>query len=168
MSEKNLQNLLSETIRAVLEMSFFTEILEVAMPERWGGRPCMAASIEFSGAASGSFMLVADTLAAHALADEFMGVSGDGRDAGISGANEDKSKREVADEEVFEELTNILCGALLSRFQPDRCCDLSQPILCPGAMAADWRESPGGANICSGVLLESGFVTGYWKLDGMR
>jgi Chemotaxis phosphatase CheX len=138
------------------------------MPGTWSSRPCMAASIEFSGAASGSFMLVADTSAAHALADEFMGFSDDGRDAETSGENADEARRETVDEEVFEELTNILCGALLSRFQPDRCCDLSQPILCSEALAADWRESPGGTDICSGVLLESGFVTGYWKLDGMR
>jgi hypothetical protein len=168
MSERNLQNLLSETMRDVLEMSFFTEILEVAMPETWDGRPCMAVSIEFSGVASGSFMLVADKPEAHALADEFMGISADGRDAEISSANAGKNRREVADEEVFEELTNILCGSLLSRFQPDRCCDLSQPVLCSGAEAANWRESAGGTDICSGVLLESGFVTGYWKLDGMR
>jgi hypothetical protein len=160
MTERDLQTLLAETMRDVLEMSFFANILEEMIPEpEVASLPSMAARVEFSGAASGSFLLVAAPLAVRTLALEFMGDSDEDRDA-------EEAQFVAADEEVFKELTNILCGSVLSRFQVDRCCNLSQPVVCSGEMMGDWMVD--GTNICAGVLLEEGLVASYWKLDGPR
>jgi hypothetical protein len=163
MPDRDLQVLLAETMRDVLEMSFFANILEETMPEPWTTPlPSMAARVEFSGAASGSFLLVAAPLAVRTLALEFMGDSAEGRDVEGVGVDIERMQGVVADEEVFKELTNILCGSVLSRFQADRCCNLSQPVVCSGERMA------GGTNICAGVLLEEGLVASYWTLDGPR
>jgi hypothetical protein len=160
MPERDLQTLLAETMRDVLEMSFFANILEEMIPEpEVASLPSMAARVEFSGAASGSFLLVAAPLAVRTLALEFMGDSDEDRDA-------EEAQFVAADEEVFKELTNILCGSVLSRFQVDRCCNLSQPVVCSGKRMQDWMRD--GTNICAGVLLEEGLVASYWKLDGPR
>jgi hypothetical protein len=160
MPERDLQTLLAETMRDVLEMSFFANILEETIPEpEMAPLPSMAARVEFSGAASGSFLLVATPLAVRTLALEFMGDSAEDRDA-------EEAQSAAADEEVFKELTNILCGSVLSRFQADRCCNLSQPVVCSGERMEDWMRD--GTNICAGVLLEEGLVASYWKLDGPR
>jgi hypothetical protein len=160
MPERDLQTLLAETMRDVLEMSFFANILEETIPEpELAPLPSMAARVEFSGAASGAFLLVATPLAVRTLALEFLGDSAEDRDAGAA-------QTVVADEEVFKELTNILCGSVLSRFQADRCCNLTQPVVCSGERMEDWMM--GGTNICAGVLLEEGLVASYWKLDGPR
>jgi Chemotaxis phosphatase CheX len=160
MPERDLQTLLAETMRDVLEMSFFANILEEMIPEpEVASLPSMAARVEFSGAASGSFLLVATPLAVRTLALEFMGDSAEDRDA-------EEARSVAADEEVFKELTNILCGSVLSRFQADRCCNLSQPVVCSGEKMEDWMRD--GTNICAGVLLEEGLVASYWKLDGPR
>jgi Chemotaxis phosphatase CheX len=160
MPERDLQTLLAETMRDVLEMSFFANILEETIPEpELAPLPSMAARVEFSGAASGSFLLVAAPLAVRTLALEFMGDSAEDRDA-------EEAQFVAADEEVFKELTNILCGSVLSRFQTDRCCNLSQPVVCSRERMEDWMRD--GTNICAGVLLEEGLVASYWKLDGPR
>jgi hypothetical protein len=160
MPERDLQTLLAETMRDVLEMSFFANILEETIPEpELAPLPSMAARVKFSGAVNGAFLLVASPLAVHTLALEFMGDSAEDWSA-------EEAQSVVADEEVFKELTNILCGSVLSRFQADRCCNLSQPVVCSGERMEDWMMD--GTNICAGVLLEEGLVASYWKLDGPR
>jgi hypothetical protein len=167
MPERNLQHLLAETMRDVLEMSFFANILEETIPESLvAPLASMAARVEFSGAASGSFLLVAAPLAVRTLAVEFLGDSAEEREGEPSCVGVENIPPAVADEEVFKELTNILCGSVLSRFEADRCCSLSQPVMCSGEMSGDWMV--GGTNISAGVLLEDGLVIGYWKLDGPR
>jgi hypothetical protein len=164
MPDSELQGLLRETMREVLEMSFFANIVGETMPEPLSAPlPFMAARVVFSGAATGSFTLVADPLAVHSLALEFMGDSAEDRETESIGAS---SQPVVADEEVFRELTNILCGSVLSRFQADRCCNLSQPVLCSGETIQDGVADV--RSICAGILLEEGLVAGYWKLDGLR
>jgi hypothetical protein len=166
MRERELQHLLAETMRDVLEMSFFANILEETVPEPLiAPLPSMAARVEFCGAASGSFVLVGSPLAVRTLAVEFLGDSVEEREEDVC-AGVEQVRLVVADEEVFKELTNILCGSVLSRFEADRCCSLSQPVMCSGEMTGDWMV--GGTNICAGVLLEEGLVAGYWKLDGSR
>jgi Chemotaxis phosphatase CheX len=167
MPDRDLQTLLAERMRDVLEMSFFTNILQETVPQPLiTSLPSMAATVEFSGAASGSFLLVATPLAVRTLALEFMGDSAEDRDAEAACANPEKMQPAVPDEEVFKELTNILCGSVLSRFETDRCCNLSRPVMCSGKMIEDWIAS--GTSIRAGVLLEEGLVASYWKLDGPR
>jgi hypothetical protein len=167
MPDRDLQTLLAETMRDVLEMSFFANILEETIPKPFmTSLPSMAATVEFSGAACGSFLLVATPLAVRTLALEFIGDSAEDRDAEDACVSPEKMQLAVPDEEVFKELTNILCGSVLSRFETDHCCNLSQPVMCSGKMMANWIAS--GTNICAGVLLEEGLVASYWKLDGLR
>jgi hypothetical protein len=163
MHDIELQSLLTDTMRDVLEMSFFANILEEATSKALiATSPSMAARIMFSGAASGSFTLVAAPLAVHSMAMEFMGDSAEDREVEAIGGNPRNDQPTVADEEVFRELTNILCGSVLSRYQADRCCNLSQPVMCSEEM----MEEQLMGSICAGMLLEEGLVTGYWKLDG--
>jgi hypothetical protein len=167
MPERDLQHLLAETMRDVLEMSFFANILAETIPDSSAAPPdSMAARVEFCGAASGSFLLIAAPPALRTLAVEFLGDSGEQTETNASSADADSLPPVLADEEVFKELTNILCGSVLSRFEANRCCSLSQPKMCSAAKMGDWMV--GGTNICAGVLLEDGLVAGYWKLNGPR
>jgi hypothetical protein len=167
MRERELQHLLAETMRDVLEMSFFANILKETIPETLiSPLPSMAARVEFRGAASGSFVLVGSPLAVRTLAVEFLGDDVEEREEELTCVGVEQVRLVVADEEVFKELTNILCGSVMSRFEADRCCSLSQPVMCSGETTGDWMA--GGTNICAGVLLEEGLVAGYWKLDGSR
>jgi hypothetical protein len=169
MVECDLQTLLAKTMRDVLETSFFAEILEEGSTEMLLCTcPVIAASMTFSGAASGSFLLTAETLAAHRLAMEFMGDPDEEIDDGIAGCSAEMCSLSLADEEVFKELTNVLCGSVLSRFQADRCCNLSQPVLCPGEITSMWIKSSASQCVYSAVRLESGVVAGYWRLDVVR
>lgn len=166
MIERDLQELLAETMRDVLETSFFAEILEGRDDEvSFDSCSVVAVKMKFSGAASGSFVLLTDMLTAHTLAVEFMGGSGEATDDEIAGGNGEMSSLSVADEEIFKELANILCGSVLSRFQTERCCSLSQPVLCSGEIAEEWEESSVTHHIHSTIRLESGVVAGHWMLD---
>ncbi len=166
MSERERQALLLATLRDVLETSFFAEIIEESNTEiPLAGRSAIAARLDFSGAATGSFMLVATRDTAHALALEFMGESAEeARPERSGGAGRDVLS--TADAEVFKELANILCGAVLSRFRSERCCSLTQPVVCSEAAIAGWGGAAAAETVYSAVLLEDGFVAGYWMLDG--
>lgn len=168
MVEMCLQTLLAETMRDVLETSFFAEILEENVETSFDPGSMVAASMTFSGAASGSFLLAADQLSAHALAVEFMGDPGEEADDGIAGCGAESGCLSVSDEEVFKELTNILCGSVLSRFRMDRCCHLSQPVLLSEGIPGRHGVTSDGECIYSAVRLESGIVAGWWRLDVAR
>jgi len=160
MCKKELQLLLTETMRDVLETSFFADILEErSVDVQLDGSSVIAASVRFSGAATGSFVVVAETVVARMLAAEFLGESGE---------EDDEAALSVPDEEVFKELANILCGSVLSRFSTDRCCSLSQPVICSNEIAGQWKELFSFPYVHSAVRLESGLLAGCWKLDVAR
>jgi hypothetical protein len=116
-----------DTIRQVaaevLETMFFTEAEVTACEHRWlASAP--SARIQFEGSHFGEMLLGVSAEAADPIAASFLGLD----------------PAELTDAErgqVIQELTNILCGAMLSHLWPESKLSLSSPEL------IGWQEWPG-------------------------
>lgn len=107
----------------VLETMFFTEA-EIAVCEHtWlAAAPC--ARIRFDGSRMGEMLLGVAVEAADPIAASFLGLD----PMELTGAQRGQ---------VIQELSNILCGAMLSNLWPESRLALSSPEL------TDWQEWPG-------------------------
>lgn len=136
---EHLERHLSEAAADVLGTMFFAGVEEdVGGAVEVRGEPRMAASLEFHGACSGKLGLSLDRAAAGSLAASFFGDQGD-------------SEPEQDCRSVMAELTNMVCGAMLSRL--DR-----QSIFCLGSPEA---MPPGGepdGEIVRTLRLEEGLL----------
>lgn len=97
----------------VLEAMFFTEA-EVALCEHaWlAEAPC--ARIRFDGSHTGEMLLAVSVEAANPIAASFLGL-------------DEAELTEVQRGQVIEELSNILCGAMLSQLWPESTLALAAP-----------------------------------------
>jgi two-component system, chemotaxis family, chemotaxis protein CheY len=93
---------LRESVAEALEEMFFVTDLEECDPGASSPDPMLLALVDFTGAPSGQLMLRASLSAARSLAADFLGEAEDA--IGDS---------QVTD--VFAELANIVCGAVLTR-----------------------------------------------------
>ncbi|HTC88403.1 MAG TPA: chemotaxis protein CheX [Bryobacteraceae bacterium] len=116
----------SDTIRQVasevLEAMFFTEAELAACEHAWLD-PARCAGIRFGGSHFGEMLLGVSAEAADPIAASFLGLD----------------PMELTDAQrgqVIQELTNILCGAILSKLWPESKLALSSPELSP------WQEWP--------------------------
>jgi|ERR1700678_171647 hypothetical protein len=126
-----------DTIRLVtadvLETMFFTEAEAAGCEHAWlKAAPC--ARIQFAGSHCGEMLLGLSAEATDPIAASFLGLDPMELTAAQRG-------------QVIQELTNILCGAILSRLWPESKLALSSPELRP------WQEWPGEG------LLHGCFVT---------
>lgn len=136
---EQLERHLSEAAADVLGTMFFAGVEEdLAGTVAETGEPRMATWLEFHGACSGKLGLSLDRAAAGNLAASFFGDAGD-------------SEPEQDCRSVMAELTNMVCGAMLSRL--DR-----QSIFCLGSP----EEMPPGAEpngeIVRTLRLEEGLL----------
>ncbi len=101
--------------RDVLNVMFFTDILEES--ERAGAErpPAIGVRVEFSGEAAGEFRMELDPGTAEAMAGSFLGTE---VGTGVS---------ELEVDQVMGELGNMVCGAFLSRFEQEGLFALSSP-----------------------------------------
>jgi hypothetical protein len=116
----------SDTIRQVaaevLETMFFTEAELASCEHAWLG-PAACARIQFEGSHFGEMLLGVSTEAVEPIAASFLGLD----------------RLELTDTQrgqVIQELTNILCGAMLSHLWPESKLALSSPEL---AVWQDWQ-----------------------------
>lgn len=116
---EELSALSNEVIAEVLETMFFTSAIP-ATCQHHRAEPALHARIEFSGSILGTFETTLDQAAARSLGSGFLGLM-------------DDEVTEEGEEQVLSELTNILCGSLLSRLYPDARVILGPPhVLIPG------------------------------------
>jgi CheY-specific phosphatase CheX len=107
---------LSSAAADVLETTFFSPVMEEAPVS---GMPCegaLAARLQFSGARSGAFTVRVTEGAARVIAASFL-------------AEETDEPAPEQVQEVICELSNMMCGAVLSRLDRGAHFDLSTPVL---------------------------------------
>jgi CheY-specific phosphatase CheX len=101
--------------RDVLNVMFFTDILEESERESEERPPAIGVRVDFSGDATGEFRMEVDAGTAEAMAGSFLGAEAG---AGVSDLEVDQ---------VMGELGNMVCGAFLSRFEQEGLFALSSP-----------------------------------------
>jgi CheY-specific phosphatase CheX len=112
---------------SVLETMFFTETELAACEHTWlRSAPC--ARIRFEGSHFGEMLLGVSLEAADPIAASFLGL-------------EPMELTDAQRGQVIQELSNILCGAMLSRLWPESKLALSSPELTP------WQDWPGGGTL---------------------
>ncbi|MGA7237351.1 MAG: chemotaxis protein CheX [Bryobacteraceae bacterium] len=105
---------LREAVAATLEEMFFVTDLEECDPSGYTEEPMLRASVDFAGEPSGRLTLCASLSLARSLAADFLA-----EDEDAVGASQ------VTD--VFAELANIVCGAVLTRTESACTFRLSSP-----------------------------------------
>jgi hypothetical protein len=117
----------SETIRRVvaevLERMFFTEAELAPCEHGWLGT-ARCAQIRFEGSHLGEMLLGVSSEAVDPIAASFLGL-------------DPEELTDAQRGQMVQEMSNILCGAILSQLWPESRLALSSPELTP------WRECPG-------------------------
>lgn len=121
LSRVALEAALRDALTDVLNKMFFIGDLDDARQPPEGVSDSgtvaeLAARVHFQGQPSGDLLLVLNRRAAHGIAADFLGEDRSGLD-----------DRQV--EEVFCELTNMICGAVLSRVESAATFKLASPVL---------------------------------------
>jgi len=132
----------SDTMRQVtaevLERMFFTEAELASCEHAWLGKaPC--ARIRFEGSHFGEMLLGVSVEAVDSIAASFLGLD----------------PMEVTDAQrgqVVQELSNILCGAMLSHLWPES----RLALACPELIA--WPEWPGGGVLHHCFVIPEGLL----------
>ncbi len=120
MFEGGFNAALREAVAQALEEMFFVTDLEECDPGGYSQEPMLRARVDFTGAPSGWLTLRASFTLARSLAADFLGEDEDA--IGNSQVTE-----------VFAELANIVCGAVLTRTESACTFRLSSPhVFSPG------------------------------------
>ncbi len=135
------EQIIEEAATEVVETMFFTSVVgEDEVPDAPAGNGVVAAKVRFDGNPSGSFRMRLFEVSARAMAAIFLSTD-DG----------EVSAEQVAG--VMGELTNMIAGAALSRFDPKAKFHLESPMLIDGI------ETPAGVRTASRSLpLECGWL----------
>ncbi len=132
--------------RDVLNVMFFTDILEegdeCACPKPFP----LQVRVSFSGDQAGEFRMAVDEVAAGSLAGSFLGTDP------VTGPTAEET------DQVMGELGNMICGAFLSRFEKEGLFALSSPEV----VRPEQGELPG---VHRGLELMDGFMDlrVYWE-----
>lgn len=122
----------------VLETMFFTEAELAACDHAWTeSAPC--ARIHFDGSHSGEMLLAVSGEAADPIAASFLGL-------------DIAELTEAQRGQVIAELSNILCGAMLSQLWPESTLALAAPELTP------WQEWPAAGTLHRCFQIPEGMV----------
>lgn len=117
MTELIKTEVLLEAAQSVLETMFFTSVMgDRDVPP---DPPCLDARVQFRGAPSGVFGIRLTAPAARTIAANFLGI---------------EDENEATDEQIAEvvcEMTNMLCGAVLSKVESDSTFDIALPEIAP-------------------------------------
>jgi hypothetical protein len=145
MPEPRDAEILFSAAQQVLETMFFTSILgeREAPPEE----PTLGARASFHGAPSGTFGLRLSSGAARAMAGNFLG------------AEDERELTEVQIGEVVCEMTNMICGAVLSQVETESAFEIRLPELQPPGEGAE-----AGATVRS-LDLDNGALTMFLSFD---
>ena len=114
MTEQNMSRLISEAVNSVLETMFFTA--PFGPSEEDAGTSSIQVRVAFRGCPSGKLEVCVSDRSARILAASFLG--------------EDEEKlNDVQPSEVVCEMSNMLCGSLISRLESEQSFDLDSPQL---------------------------------------
>lgn len=116
MADLNFNQLLSTTVNSVLETMFFSIVLGSTEPQANGA--VIQSRLNFQGRPSGEFRICLSEPSARLLAAGFLG-------------EDDQTLTDLQTGLVVCEMTNMLCGALLSKLQSEESFDLGTPELAP-------------------------------------
>jgi CheY-specific phosphatase CheX len=145
LTEISIAQALRESVVEVLERMFFIEASEEADDVAAAEDPKVQVELNFEGDPPGAFRLSLARGAAALIAADFLG-----EDAGSV------SPRQVDD--VARELTNMICGAVLSRVESSVTFRLAPPAILPDA--APWiadtscTVETGNGPLTAGILME--------------
>jgi CheY-specific phosphatase CheX len=132
----------------VLETMFFTEAERVSCDHLWlATAPC--AYLHFAGSHSGEMLLGVSAEAADPIAASFLGL-------------DPVELTDMQRGQVIQELSNILCGALLSHLWPDSKMALASPEL------SAWRDWPGQGALHHCFALPEGMLAISFRLTSTR
>ena len=112
MLNQNLDQLLAPAVSSVLETMFFSEALGPSDPSE--NESDLQTRLAFSGEVSGMFAVRISEATARNIAASFLGEF-------------DETITESQTDEAVCELTNILCGSVLSELGSQACFDLGSP-----------------------------------------
>lgn len=125
--------------RDVLNVMFFTDILEEGDECAYERPFPVQVRVLFSGDRSGEFRMAVDDVAAGSLAGSFLGTDP------VTGPTSEET------DQVMGELGNMICGAFLSRFEKEGLFALSSPEV----LRPEEGELPG---VRRGLELMDGFM----------
>ena len=140
MTNTELKCALADCTAEVLEQMFFVHGLEGAAPATPEADSDLICGVDFAGEPSGSLTLRLSLGAARSIAADFLG-----EDAATLSAFQVGH--------VVLELSNIICGSVLSRIESDTTFRLESPRL-----LSEWK-SPGAEAIVHSVILDTGVLT---------
>ena len=140
MSDHDLDRLLACAVDDVLETMFFSETLGSCEPEP--DLTALEACVAFSGASSGTVAVRISELSARSLAATFLGEPEDSLgDAQVA--------------QVVCELTNMLCGSIVTKMECEGCFDLGAPELLPESK----QKVPTDLRLQQSFAIERGTLT---------
>jgi CheY-specific phosphatase CheX len=129
MTQNHLEpSLMGQAAQEILETMFFVTVETASEPETWPAG-LLTAELRFEGALSGWFSIHIQDTCARDIAGNF---------AGVMDPGELNPETMVG---VLCELANMVCGATLSRLEPDAIFNLSAPQL---VLERGPNEHPGG------------------------
>ncbi len=136
-----LEATLADAATDVLETMFFTAMTEATDEAPVPDESWISASLTFHGKPSGGFGVSVPAATGRKIAANFLGTDED-------------MATEAQIEQVVCELTNMLCGSVLSRIEKDTLFDLSSPRL---------RGEPGPSPLV--VYVDEGPVAMWIRFD---
>jgi len=146
MEPTDFQSLMTSSADEVLNSMFFVGVESNADECAAAGEAWMAARVTFRGPRSGAFGIGAPLPTAKTLAANFLG----------------QDEAEIQDaqmEEVFCELSNMICGAFLSRLGGDNVYDLSHPV------RDDAVSQAGEGVVCRWLQLDEGQLRVWVRME---
>ncbi len=147
MHEADIVTVLAEAVEEVLEKMFFARALADPSPVQNQSGSGLGARVAFEGMRAGTLTLRIDAAAARSIAADFLGEDDDM----VSG-------RQIKD--VICELTNIVCGSVLSRLDTTADFRLEDPVLVTPGAASEERCKPAEA-----ISLDKGSLSVVLKLE---
>ncbi len=145
MLETQLNRALRDSVQEVLEKMFFVEPVEEPPSDADAHEGEMVVGLAFEGVPPGELTLRVTTSAALQIAADFLG--------------EDASDLPPAKvEEVVRELTNMICGSVLSRVESSATFRLASPRILTGEARSNRQESADFRAVHA-VSIGSGTVT---------
>jgi CheY-specific phosphatase CheX len=145
MPDRPFQRALRDSVEEVLEKMFFVQALEEPSGVAAAPGELIAVKLTFEGSPSGTLTVCISTAAARQIAADFLG--------------EDETALSTAQVgEVVCELSNMICGSVLSRVESSTTFRLAAPHL---LLVEDWRLCPETADhrISHAVAIGSGMLT---------
>jgi CheY-specific phosphatase CheX len=144
MNTVDLTGALAESASEVLEIMYFTGVTGSEEPAPSPEGEWICARLDFQGGRSGSLGVRAPLPTARVLAESFLGA-------------EPETVTELQCVEVLGEMTNMICGNVLSRLAKEELFALSHPQPEP----PDWNGQWGNHTVASIFQLDDGAL-GVW------